>query len=227
MSTFGERIGSPRIHPRTGESVNFSTMSRSNRVQHHIYIERARREDRKPVRLKTMASTAGLNRSRCPGCRIRPSFIRARTHVVRLRQCGCQRLFNQHVEPRIEQGRRNRMMMHSRNCNRRCVNFEVRFEQLIHSQEHWDRIGLRRLHLARAAFGSMAATRATPSPASSSSRYTRRWLLPNAPAPATATRIGNPAIFLLPLPSTALQAAAVELEQLGYVLSQASVPRLR
>src|SRR6185503_3148299 len=71
---------------------------------------------------------------------------------------------------------------------------------------------------ARAASGSTAPTSVTPSPADSSSRYTRRWLRPKAPAPATATRKGDWLAILLPLFAFhGPQAAAVELKQVGHV----------
>ena len=138
-----------------------------------------------------------------------PALFRPLNQIVGFLQARRQRLLHQQVQPRIQQRRRHRMMMHRGHGNRSRIQLQIRREQLVDGREDRNPIlglgigGPRRVRLH-------GRNKRNAQPAVSSSRYTRRWLRPNAPAPATATRKMSSACYLATpvsgfLPSTAFR----------------------
>ena len=98
------------------------------------------------------------------------------------------------------------------------IEVKIGSQQLVDGREDRNRVvrrGIGGTHSVRLDSGNQRNALA----GSSSSRNTRRWLRPKAPAPATATRRLAPlAISCLFLALHHLQAAAIKLKQLGYML---------
>ena len=83
----------------------------NHQVQHHVHIQRARREDGEPVRLEEHGAAQlrlhgqhrGIEALQVAGLQDALAPLCARDQIVGLGKTGGQRLFNQQVEARIEQ----------------------------------------------------------------------------------------------------------------------------
>jgi hypothetical protein len=103
--------GAHLAHRRIGEGEHDVEIV-DHQVEHHVHIERAGVKTESRCASKNMgrrscgstASTAGLKRSRWPGCRMRLAFRGARGRSGRRLRRGLRPgLFDQQVEARIEQ----------------------------------------------------------------------------------------------------------------------------
>ena len=142
MSTLGDRIGSPTARTsRTALLANVSTMSRSWIIRSSTTstssargvntLSRCASKNMGRFRFGSTASTAGLNRSRCPGCKMRPPRSGARNQIVSFSQTRRQRLFHQQVQPGIEQRRGHLMMLdgwHGHDCG---IQLQIRLQQFV------------------------------------------------------------------------------------------------
>ena len=149
----------------------------NHEVENDIDIERARREDGEPVRLKEHGppdfwldrKDGGIEALEMARLQDALAFLSAGDEVVGLRKAGGEGLFNQEVESSFEQSRGHGVMMHSGHGDGCGVEVQIGGQQLLNGREdgieYFDSASA-----ARAGSGSTAATSATPRPAASSSR---------------------------------------------------------
>jgi hypothetical protein len=149
------------------------------------------------VRRGSTASTAGLKRSKCPGCKIRCFFSALSIRSSASLSFAASGFSTSRSSPASSSAAATSWCATVGTATHAASSFKSVFSNS-------SIVAKTRMpycfsaSAARVASGSTAAVNATPSPALSSSRTTRRWLRPKAPAPATATRNGSaPAIARL------------------------------
>ena len=120
----------------------------NHEVEDHVDVERTRREDGEPVRLKKHGppdfwldgKDGGIEALEMAGLQDALAFLRAGDEIVGLRKAGGERLFDEEIESGIEQCRGHCMMMNRGHGDGCSVEVKVGGEQLLDGGEDRDRV---------------------------------------------------------------------------------------